>query len=148
MARACSPSSDRSGRGGPSVRGSATPLFNRRGNRVRNDEAEAPCLVVEPLAPARATEAVAEDAQPVPRSRLGPFDGEEVHRRSELVLAVAGQRALRGGLAETSVRLARPAREHPALRAETAKSRLHAPFDPIESHLLEHVCQRGSCVAT
>ena len=104
---------------------------------VRDDEAVAPGVVVQPLAALRAAESVAEHL-----AVRRPVGGEHVHGRPELVLAVPRERALRRRLAEPRVRLRCPPREHPALRAEPAERRLDPPGHALEPHRVEHVVKR------
>ena len=109
---------------------------------VGQHEAEGPRGVVEPASAGRAAEAVAEDG-----AGGGPVRGEHVDRRAQLVLAVAGQGALRGGLAEAAAGLGGPAVEDPALGAEAAERRLDAAGYAGGLHGVEHGAQGDGGVA-
>src|SRR5260370_30574268 len=87
-----------------------------RVNRIRDNEPEAPCMVVDPLAAARATESVAENPLAGLCALVGPFLREHVERRAELVLAVSREGALLGGLAEAPSRLLGHGCKEPPLR--------------------------------
>src|SRR5260370_20297924 len=107
-------------------------------NRVRDNEPETPCIVVDPLAAARATESIAENPLAGPRALVGPFLREHVERRAELVLAVSREGALLGGLAEAPSRLLGHGCKDPAFRPETAERELNVSLQAVGPHRVEH----------
>src|SRR5258708_10251146 len=130
------------------ARGAArTVLSIVRMDRIGQTEADPPSLRVEPVAAAGTAEAVAEDALARARTLVGPVARKQVDRRPQLMLAMPGESALRGRLAESVACLVGPAREYPALRAEAPVRRLGSPLDPLSAHLIEHPVQLGRRVA-